>query len=249
MRASSTMLRMCMYLALVCDPVTTGNMLYRDSCPIQLWSFFIELEGFTYATTLLNMGYCTKRLDPDASKICTIILPWGKYSFLWLPMGVACSPNIFQAKMYKLMVTLEFIQTYIDDLLCITKGSLDDHLAKLRRVLTRLQDTGLTVNVCKLFFCAAETEYLGYVLSRDGIKPQRKKAQATLTWTSPRMLSSSIGFWDHPVLWDIWARRREMLAPLAYLVCKWGRTKIIRANKTKKQHLHWDMCIKMHLTL
>ena len=98
-----------------------------------------ELEGFTYATALdLNMGYYTIRLDPDASKICTIILPWGKYSYLRLPMGIACSPNIFQAKMSELMGTLEFVQTYIDDLLCITKGSLDDHLSKLRRVFIRL---------------------------------------------------------------------------------------------------------------
>ena len=60
-----------------------------------------ELEGFTYATALdLNMGYYTIRLDPDASNICTIVLPWGKYSYLRLPMGVACSPEIFQAVFY-----------------------------------------------------------------------------------------------------------------------------------------------------
>ncbi len=42
-----------------------------------------ELEGFTYATALdFNMGYYTIRVDPDASKICTIILPWDKFSFL-----------------------------------------------------------------------------------------------------------------------------------------------------------------------
>ena len=42
-----------------------------------------ELEGFTFATALdLNMGYYTIRLDSDASKICTIIFPWGKYSYL-----------------------------------------------------------------------------------------------------------------------------------------------------------------------
>jgi hypothetical protein len=41
-----------------------------------------ELEGFMYATALdLNMGYYTIRLDPDASRICTIIFPWGKYSY------------------------------------------------------------------------------------------------------------------------------------------------------------------------
>jgi hypothetical protein len=56
-----------------------------------------EIEGFSYATALdLNMGYYTIRLDPDASKIYTIIFPWGKYSFKRLPMGIAGSPDIFQ---------------------------------------------------------------------------------------------------------------------------------------------------------
>ena len=46
-----------------------------------------ELKGFTFATALdLNMGYYTIRLDTDASKICTIIFPWGKYSYKRLPM-------------------------------------------------------------------------------------------------------------------------------------------------------------------
>ena len=64
-----------------------------------------EMEGFTYATALdLNMGYYTIRLDPDAQKICTIILPWGKYSYLRLPMGISGSPDYFQEKMTDLMV-------------------------------------------------------------------------------------------------------------------------------------------------
>jgi hypothetical protein len=79
-----------------------------------------ELEGFTFATALdLNMGYYTIRLDPDASKICTIIFPWGKYSYKRLPMGIAGSPDIFQAEMMKLMESLEYVRAYIDDLLCI----------------------------------------------------------------------------------------------------------------------------------
>jgi hypothetical protein len=55
-----------------------------------------ELEGFTYATALdLNMGYYTIRLDPMASEMCTIIFPWGKYSFKRLPMGFGGSADIF----------------------------------------------------------------------------------------------------------------------------------------------------------
>jgi hypothetical protein len=141
-----------------------------------------ELEGFTYAAALdLNMGYYTIRLNSDASIICTITPLLGKYSYLRLPMGVACSPDIFQAKMSKLIGTLEFVRTYIDDLLCITKGNLDDHLSKLKRVFIRLQDAQLKVNAHKLSFCTTETEYLGYVLSHDGIKLQKKKVQAIIS--------------------------------------------------------------------
>ena len=171
----------------------------------------------------LNMGYYTIRLDPDASKICTIIFPWGKYSYLRLPMGIAGSPDIFQAKMSELMASLEFVRTYLDDLLCISKGSLDDHLNKLRRVLIRLRDAGLTVNARKSSFCAVETEYLGYVLSRDGIKPQPQKVQAILALTPPqnvKQLRRFLGMVQY--YWDIWARRSEILAPLTNLVGECG---------------------------
>jgi hypothetical protein len=87
-----------------------------------------ELEGFTYATTLdLNMGYYTIRLDPTAAEMCTIIFPWGKYSYQRLPMGFAGLAEIFQAEMGNLMDALVYIRVYIDDLLVITKNCLDDH--------------------------------------------------------------------------------------------------------------------------
>ena len=66
------------------------------------------MEGFTYATALdLDMGYYILRLDPSAQRICNIILPWGKYSYLQLPIGVAGSTVIFQEKMSGLMETLD----------------------------------------------------------------------------------------------------------------------------------------------
>ncbi len=95
-----------------------------------------EIEGFSYATAFdLNIGYYTIRLDPDASKICTIIFPWGKYFYKRLPVGIAGSPDIFQGKMLELMETLEYVRAYLDDLLFISKLSLEDHLEKLEEVL------------------------------------------------------------------------------------------------------------------
>ena len=69
-----------------------------------------EMEGFTYATALdLNMGYYTIRLDPDSQKICTVILPLGKYSYWRLPMGICGLPDFFQEKMTGLMQCLDYI--------------------------------------------------------------------------------------------------------------------------------------------
>ncbi len=159
-----------------------NKRLVRKPFPIPKISTVLqEIEGFSYATTLdLNMGYYTIRLDPDASKICTIIFPWGKYSYKRLPIGIAGSPDIFQEKMSELMESLEFVRVYLDNLLCISKLSLEDHLDKLEVILWRLCNAGLKVNAAKSTFCTLEIEYLGYVLTRNGIKPQSNKVQAIL---------------------------------------------------------------------
>jgi hypothetical protein len=108
-----------------------------------------ELEGFTYATALdLNMSNYTIRLDPMVVKMCIIIFPFIKYSYLRLPMGMSGSADIFQEKMMDLMETLEYAWAYIDDLLCITRGTLEDHLEKLEEVLRRLRGHG-TKSKCR----------------------------------------------------------------------------------------------------
>ncbi len=77
--------------------------------------------------------------------------------------------------MMDLMQSLEHVRAYIDGLLSITRRSLDDHLNKLKIVLTRFRDVGLKVHAPKCPLCTKEIEYLGYILTTDGIKPQPKK--------------------------------------------------------------------------
>ena len=113
-----------------------------------------KLEGFMYATSLdLNMGYYHLLLTPNASRLCTIVLSWGKYEYLRLPMGLCNSPDIFQEKMSELMQGLEFCRAYLDVLLIISKGNLEEHLAKLKVTFTRLSKAGLKVNASKCSFC------------------------------------------------------------------------------------------------
>ena len=156
--------------------IGVNKLLKQNPWPLPKISTILqELEGFKWATSLdLNMGYYTIRLDPDSQKICTIILPWGKYSYQRLPMGIAGAPDIFQEKMSDLMANLEFVRTYLDDVLCISMESFYDHLAKLEKVFKRLLNAGLKCNVPKCTFCNTELKYLGYLLTLDGINPQLK---------------------------------------------------------------------------
>jgi hypothetical protein len=136
---------------------------------------------------------------------------------------------------------MEDLKYVRDDLLCISRSSLEDNLKKLEEVLRRLCNLGLKVNVEKLTFCALEIEYLGYVLTRKGIKSQSNKVQAILVIqpsTNVKELRHFLGMVQY--YHDLWARRRKMLAPLTSLVGECGETKDTRAKGTKKVPWHWD---------
>ncbi len=151
-------------------------------------------------------------------------------------MGFGGSANIFQAQMMDLMASLEFVHAYIDDLLIITRGILDDHLKKMETVLTRLRDARLKVNAAQSLFCTHEIEYLGYILTREGIKPQPKKVQGILALNPSnnfKELRHFLGMVQY--YWDMWVKRSEMLAPLTNLVGECGKTMTTIKNETKKK--------------
>ena len=74
----------------------------------------------------------------------------GKYNYNILLIGLCSSCGIFQKKISDFMKGLEFVRTYIDDFLCITASSFEDHLDKLEKVLERTQQAGLKVFLCSI---------------------------------------------------------------------------------------------------
>ena len=62
------------------------------------------------------MGYYHIELTPASKRLCTIVLPWGKYEYQRLPMGLCNGPDVFLEKMSDIMAGLEFVRAYIDDL-------------------------------------------------------------------------------------------------------------------------------------
>jgi hypothetical protein len=183
-----------------------------------------------YATLLdLNMGYYHMLLTPFAQQLCTIVLPWGKYEYCRLPMGLLVSPNRFQEKMSELMAGLDFARAYLDDLLIIsTEKGFDKHLEKLEKVLTRLSEASLKINAVKSFFGRTNLEYLVYNISREGMTPSQKKVEAILQIKPPttcKQLRRFIGMVNY--YRDMWPLRSHLLAPLSSLTSskvKWKWT-------------------------
>jgi hypothetical protein len=72
---------------------------------------------------------------------------------------------------------MEYVKTYLDDLLILTNNSFKYYLLKLEMVLARLSTACMRVNISKSKFFAEQIEYLGYWIIRQGIQPIRNKVE------------------------------------------------------------------------
>jgi Reverse transcriptase (RNA-dependent DNA polymerase) len=180
-----------------------------------------SMEGFTFDTTLdLNMGYYHIKLDADAQKLCTIVFPWGKYKYKRLPMGIkiATSPDVFQNVMTTLTKDMEYVKTYLDDLLILSNNNFKDHLLKLEMVQVRLSTAGMRVNASKSKFFSEQNEYLSYWITRKDIQQVHSKVEAMLNvkaLKTRKELRQFIGIVNYYC--NMWFCRSELLVPLISL--------------------------------
>jgi hypothetical protein len=93
------------------------------------------------------MGYKHIPLDLEVQKLCTTILPWGKYQYKRLPMDGKTSPDIFQRIMYELLGDIPNIQVYLDDIIITSNGTFEEHAGIIKIVLERLQKANFRANL------------------------------------------------------------------------------------------------------
>jgi hypothetical protein len=101
----------------------------------------------------------------------------GKIQIKMLTHGYQGCPRCFQNFMSKLVQDMEYVKTYLDDLLILTNTSFKINLLKLEVVLARLSISGMRLNISKSKFYAEQIEYLGYWITRQGIQPIHNKVE------------------------------------------------------------------------
>ena len=93
-------------------------------------------------------------------------------------MELCNSPDIFQEIMNELFNGLEYVGTYIDDLLIISNGNFEEHQNEIKIVLKELKAVGFKINTIKSFLARDDLEYLGFKKSRQGIMSLPDEVQA-----------------------------------------------------------------------
>ena len=116
-------------------------------------------------------------LEKESQKLVVINTHKVLFQYTRLPFGISSVPAIFQQVMDQIFQGLTGVQCYLDDIV-ITGKTEEDHLKNLRTVLERIKEHGL--RLCKEKFCFFQEsiEYLGHVISRQGLHPSKKKVEA-----------------------------------------------------------------------
>ena len=130
------------------------------------------------------MQYYTFELDSESQKLCVISTPFGLYKYKRLPMGIKQSSDIAQEVMENLLHDINDVEIYIDDIGCFS-STFSSHIQTLDIILTRLEQNRFTVNPSKCEWAVQETDWLGYWLTPNGLKPWSKKINAIIAMQAP----------------------------------------------------------------
>lgn len=160
----------------------------KDSYPMPVIDDQLDrLSGKNYFTSLdLKSGYYQIPVAEDSKHLTAFITPDGHYEYTRMPFGLVNAPAVFQHMINKALGKdrYDLAMPYMDDLLS-PATTIDDGLDKLRKILESLRKASLTLNVKKCYFFQTSLDYLGYEVSKDGLRPGSKKIDAVASFPVP----------------------------------------------------------------
>lgn len=139
---------------------------------------FAKLHGGKLFTKIdLNQAYTQFEVDEESAKLLTWSTHRGLYRVNRMMYGISPASSVFQRHIEQLFQGVPNVVCFQDDIL-ITGRDMEEHMETLKVVLGRLSDAGLTVSKEKCEFFRQEVEYLGHVISKDGLRKSEDKIRA-----------------------------------------------------------------------
>ncbi len=168
-----------------------------DKYPLPLMDSILDKLGRAqYFSTLdLAKGYHQILMAEEDIEKTAFVTPMGLYEYVRMPFGLKNAPATFQRLMNDILRDYinKICVVYLDDIL-IFSTTLAEHKHAVEKIFRKLQEHNLKIQPDKCSFMKQHTEFLGHVLSKDGIQPNPKKIQDILAIPIPKTEKQLEGF-------------------------------------------------------
>eukprot|EP00253_Pinus_taeda_P019414 PITA_19414 len=176
-------LRMCI------DYRQLNKLTVKNKYPLpRIDELFDQVKGATVFSKIdLRSGYHQIRIkDEDIAKTA-FRTRYGHYEFVVLPFGLTNAPATFMCLMNGIFHPYldQFVLIFIDDILIYSR-TIEEHHEHLRIVLQTLREHQLYAKFSKCDFFKAEIQYLGHIITKDGIAVDPEKINVIMDWPVPK---------------------------------------------------------------
>ena len=134
----------------------------------------------------LKSGYWQQELNEDDKHKTAFATHKGLFEFNVTSMGLKGAPASFQRLMMVAMAGLvwNICLVYLDDII-VFGNSFDESLQRLKQVLEALRSANLTLNPTKCRLFRKQVQFLGHVVSAEGVSPDPSKVSAVRYFPTP----------------------------------------------------------------
>jgi hypothetical protein len=167
-----------------------SKMVADSEAPPATEELLHRFGGVRYMTTIdLRASYWQIPLSPESQQYTAFLYNGRSFMYQVLPFGLKTAVGSFSRAMDIILgpEVREFTLNYIDDLL-IASRNLDDHLEHIDRVLVKLKEARMTVNLEKSLFVRSQVKFLGHILTTEGIQPDPEKIAAIRQFPEPQRI-------------------------------------------------------------
>lgn len=174
-----------------------NHVTVSDKYPLPIMDSILDKLGSAqYFSTLdLAKGYHQILMAEEDIEKTAFVSPIGLYEYVRMPFGLKNAPATFQRLMNDILRDYinKICVVYLDDIL-IFSTTLAEHKNSLEKIFRKLQEHNLKIQADKCSFMKKETEFLGHVLTKEGIQPNPKKIKDILAIPLPKTERQLRGF-------------------------------------------------------
>ncbi|KAK1620977.1 hypothetical protein QYE76_026494 [Lolium multiflorum] len=174
-----------------------NNVTIKNKYPLpRIQDLFDQVQGAgVFSKIDLRSGYHQIKIKKEDVPKTAFVSRYGHHEYLVVPFGLTNAPAIFMNLMNKIFMKYldKFVIVFIDDILIYSKDK-EEHAKHLKIVLQILREHQLYAKFSKCKFWLDSVEFLGHVITKEGIAVNPSKVQSVLEWKSPKNAKEIRGF-------------------------------------------------------